>query len=188
MRSKISKLRETHSTTATSLLDAATDLRDKQESLEDLLEAKALVQEAALFCQTSCQEKISHIVTRCLEAVFGESAYRFELKFEEKRNQTEATALLVDSDGNELSPTDGVGGGVLDVAAFGLRLACLVLQRPAPAKVLVLDEAFRNLSFAYRPNAAQMLVELASDFGVQLILVTHFAEFSQVGKVLEIGK
>lgn len=160
-------------------------LTAKRSQLEALEEVSTAVRQLAIQCQAQCQERIGSIVTRCLETIFGESKYTFKLIFEEKRNQTEARCVLLDAESNEYDPVAACGGGVMDVVAFGLRLACLMLQKPSPAKVLLLDEPFRFLSREYRPAMLALLDSLAEELGMQFIMVTHFEEFC-TGNVIEI--
>jgi ABC-type sulfate/molybdate transport systems ATPase subunit len=79
------------------------------------------------------------------------------------------------------------GGGVVDVAAFALRIACLTLRKPALRKVLILDEPFRFLSAEYRPRVRSLIESLADEFGVQFIIVTHLDEF-RCGKVITLSE
>lgn len=138
----------------------------------------ALVKATAIHNQTQCQTRISSIVTRCLEAVFPENRYTFTLVFEEKRNQTEARCILKDRDGNEFDPLTENGGGVVDIVTFGLRVACLMLTKPRPDKILILDEPFRFLSIQYREPVARFLEQLSRELGLQFIMVTHLSELS----------
>ena len=170
------------------LEEATNCLDDLQRSVSILDEAKTVIREIGAECQESAQRQIDNVVTRCLQAVFGENAYRFCLRFETKRGQTEASAVLLDENNNELSPTDAVGGGVLDVVAFALRLACLALMRPRPSQVLILDEPFRFLSTQYRENTKELLTELAQELQIQMIMVTHIPEFMDMENVIEIHR
>lgn len=77
------------------------------------------------------------------------------------------------------------GGGVVDVAAFALRVSCLMLHRPRLSKVVVLDEPFRFVSAEYQENVGRMLEELASDLDLQVIMVTHNEELS-IGKIISL--
>ena len=184
LRSKLSKAVDKEKETRL-LLDAATKEHlaaiDRLEGIEDCAKE---VQALAIACQTSCQAKISSIVNRCLVEIDPDTKYTFSLVFEEKRNQTEARCVLRDGSGNEYSP-DQVGGGIRDQLAMALRLACLLLMRPAPDRVLVLDEPFRFLSKEYRGPMLSMLSTLCTELGVQVIMVTHFQEHMQ-GNVIEI--
>jgi hypothetical protein len=139
-----------------------------------------LVKATAIHNQTQCQARISSIVTRCLESVFPDNRYTFSLVFEQKRNQTEARCILKDKHGNEFDPLTENGGGLVDIVTFGLRVACLILTRPRPDKILILDEPFRFLSWQYREPVARLLQQLSEELQLQIIMVTHIPE-------LEIG-
>lgn len=153
----------------------------QKEYRESVLEAQKIVQGIALQIQTEAHNKIADVVSRCLEAVFGDDAYQFRITFEQKRGRTEASLAFV-RDGVEIDPMSASGGGAVDVAAFALRVACLVLSRPPLRRVLFLDEAFRFLSLEYRPRVAEMIESLAQELEIQFILVTHSPEL-QIGKV-----
>ena len=162
-----------------------TDLAANTSLLASLHEVDAQVKALALSCQNNCRSSIELLVTRCLEAVFPENRYRFNLIFEEKRNQTEARIALTDKEGNEYDPLLNNGGGVADVIAFALRLATLMLKVPQPAKVLVLDEPFRCVSADHRGRLADLLESLANELGFQIIMVTHMKELAK-GNVIEL--
>lgn len=147
------------------------------------LKAQKVVQEVAEAVQQSAHRQISSVVTKCLEAVFAEDAYAFEIRFSQKRGRTEAE-LLFCRDGVEADPTTAAGGGVVDVAALALRLACLKLARPKLRQFLALDEPLRFLSREYHDAARALLLALCKE-GMQILMVTHNPAFA-VGKVVEL--
>lgn len=161
------------------------ELDEAEGEVGATVEVQKILQSLAATVQQQAHRRIASVVTRCLEAVFGEDAYEFKINFEEKRGKTEAR-LLFCRDGMELEPLEGSGGGAVDVAAFALRLACLVLQRPACRRLLVLDEPFRFVSKSYRPRLKSLLLALANEFNVQFIMVTHIPDL-MTGKVVEVG-
>lgn len=134
-------------------------------------EALALAQGVAERIQTIATDPVSRIVTRCIRAVYPDP-YEFRITFARKRSRTEARMSFV-RDGIEVDPISASGGGVVDVAAFGLRLACLMLSRPKPRKLLVLDEPFRFVPPKLRPRVRRLLERLSAEMGVQILLVTH---------------
>ncbi len=151
-----------------------------------ILDAQKLIQEVAEKVQEAAIKRISSVVSRCLEAVFGEDAYKFVIRFKQQRGKTEASLNFV-RDGLEIEdPQEATGGGVIDVAAFSLRLAALMLSMPVKRRLLVLDEAFRFVSVGYRPAIRELLETLAEEMGIQFLIVTHSAELV-CGKVIEIG-
>ena len=156
-----------------------------REKAEATLEAQRLVQAVAEQVQQQAHRQIASVVTRCLKSVFGEDAYEFRINFERKRGKTEAR-LLFTRDGLDVDPLEAAGGGVVDVAAFALRLACLCLSLPRKRKLLVLDEPFRFVSREYRPHVRELLLTLAKEMQVQIIMVTH-AEELVCGRVVELS-
>jgi len=162
-----------------------TAVTDAENTLAATHEAQQIVQAVAETVQQEAHARIGGVVSRCLSIVFGEDAYRFEIHFERARGKTEARLVFV-RDGMEVNPVDASGGGVVDVAAFALRLSCLMLSRPAQRRVVVLDEPFKFVSADYRDAVRRMLESLSSDLDVQFIMVTHIDEL-RCGKVVEIA-
>lgn len=131
--------------------------------------------------QAATHARLADVVSRCLVAVFGPDAYRFVILFEGKGK----VRFAFERGGEQFDPDDQVGGGVLDVAAFALRVAAVVATRSA--KVLVLDEPFRFVSRQYRPAVADLLSVVSQEFGIQIIQVTHASEMI-AGVVIRVGK
>lgn len=154
------------------------------EKSDNALEARLIIQQLSTTVQQNVHSRIAAIVSRCLETVFDEP-YSFLIKFENKRGRTEAILTFVRGD-LEADPMESCGGGVVDVAAFALRLACLCLSKPRLRKLLVLDEPMRFLSKHHQPSIAKLLLSLAEELKVQIIMVTHNPVL-QVGTVIEIG-
>lgn len=156
-----------------------------KKTLEDTEAAREIIQEVALEIQQHAHNQIASVVSQCLQTVFDEP-YTFHIHFEAKRGRTEAR-LVFERDGYEVDPLTASGGGVIDVASFALRLACLMLSRPALRKIMVLDEPFKNVSKSngYLDRIPDMLNNLADDLNVQFIMVTHIEEL-KVGKIVEI--
>lgn len=159
---------------------AAVDAR-----LAALEEAQVLAQEVAQLIQSKAHAQIADIVTKCLEAVFDEP-YTFHILFERKRGRTEAK-LTFKRDDTEVDPLTASGGGVVDVAAFALRVACLMLARPKVHKVLILDEPMKMVSINHIAAVKALLMALAKDMGIQIIMVTHNQNLA-VGHIIRLGE
>ncbi len=160
-------------------------LRAARERLKHAEEAQGIVQAVAQDVQQQVHHRMAALVTRCLRAVFGPDSYEFRVTFERKRGRTEARLSLVR--GNlEIEPTEASGGGVVDVVGLGLRIACLMLSRPARRKLLCLDEPLKHLSEDYVPAARDLIEAMSEELGIQVLMVTHRAGL-EVGKVIELG-
>jgi DNA repair exonuclease SbcCD ATPase subunit len=160
-------------------------LQETKEQEQDLLQAQKLVQEVAVAVQASAHKQIASVVTRCLEAVFDDTAYEFVIEFERKRGKTEAKLTFV-RDGHVLQdPVNEAGGGVVDVASFGLRLAALMLATPKRRRFLALDEPFHRVKGdGNRKRLASLIMMLAKEMGLQLLMVGD--DWLRVGKVVQL--
>lgn len=151
------------------LADTRTNLGLAEQAYRDALKAREVINIVAKETQQQLEMRITNIVTMALAAVFPDP-YEFKLVFNERRNQTEADLLLV-RNGEELSPVDGAGGGVLDVVSFALRIAVLLMS--GYRRVIILDEPFRHLSADLQPKASEMMKMLSDKLGIQFIMVSH---------------
>jgi len=184
VRDKLNKLLAQHALTISKIKQEKQHLEQAKASVDTIKQAQSIVQQVAETIQNQAHKQIANVVTSCLQAVFGEDAYEFRIVFDRKRGKTEARLVFV-RNGEEIEPTDSAGGGVLDVAAFSLRLACLVLSVPKKRRFLALDEPFKHLSADYRPAVRELLMKLAEEMNMQFLLITHALDLA-IGKVVEL--
>jgi len=163
---------------------AANDAIAAETALGAADEAVGTAQAIAETVQEAAHARIAAVVTRCLAAVFDEP-YEFAIMFERMRGRTEARLCLM-RNGQEHSAMDACGGGVVDVAAFALRISCLMLAKPPRRRLVVLDEPFKFVSRDRRERVRAMLEALASELDVQFVMVTHIEELC-CGEVIEIN-
>lgn len=183
MRDKVLKAVAVLSSARGAAADEEKHLQTCEETRAATLEARDILQQISTSIQQDVHSRLAKVVSRCLEAVF-EEPYDFQIRFESKRGKTEANLEFVRGD-LTCDPLSSCGGGVIDVAAFALRLACLCLSRPPLRRILILDEPFRFLSRAYRGKIRQLITTLAAEMSVQMIIVTHIAEL-ECGTVIEL--
>jgi len=159
---------------------------DKQE-VASVEEARAITQTIAEEMQRRAHDKIAKVVTRCLAAVFDDP-YEFDIRFERKRNKTEAV-LEFRRDGQVYDdPINEVGGGVLDVASLALRLACVMVSCPPTRRAFVLDEPWSSIrGGGNRSRTRKLLETLSEEFGVQWIINTDIPSY-RMGKIIEMGE
>ncbi len=154
-----------------------------ESNVEATVAAQEAVQHIAREIQQQAHQRIASVVTRCLQTIFDDS-YELKIDFERKRGKTEARISFV-KNGLEVDPLTASGGGVVDVAAFALRLACLSMSRPPLRRVVLLDEPFRFVSAEYRRRIRMLLEMLAKEMGIQFVMVTHFQDL-RMGEVIEL--
>jgi DNA repair exonuclease SbcCD ATPase subunit len=182
LRSKLNRAISKRNHAITTHKEESARLKAATQKEADVLEAQQHLQQLAQSLQQQSHEQICKIVTRCLNTVFGD-LYRLRIDFVRLRGKTEARLLYL-KEGKEVSPLQ-TSGGVLDVSSFALRLTQLVLSQPQSRKLLVLDEAFKQVSEKRISQMAKLLETLNRDLGVQIILATHNPSL-EIGKVVEL--
>lgn len=170
--------------TAVTVANEERFLKDAEGHLTRAQDAQEILQRVAQAVQQQAHNRISEVVSSCLRAVFPDDPYEFKIVFERKRGKTEAN-LRFTRRGLDVDPLTASGGGVVDVASFALRVACLVLHRPRLSRLVVLDEPFKFVSADYRENVRGMLEELSQDLKLQIVMVSHIEEL-EAGKVIQL--
>lgn len=143
-------------------------------------QAQIIIQQVSQQTQTQLKFFIEDIVKSCMDAVFPDM-YDFELVYEIKRGKTEAN-LKFTKDGKEIDIMNASGGGLIDVASLGLRMAAWSLS--TSDNVLILDEGLKFLSRDLQPRAAEILKELSAKLDLQIIMVSHAPELLAVADKL----
>jgi len=159
-----------HTTLAVKFTD---DSDEYQTALDVLSEAVTLTHDEA-------RKMLEELTTDALRAVYGDE-YSFRLDYGTVRDRTGVTPIILRGN-TEVSPKDEVGGGVIDVASFALRLGCWILQDPQPSAVFFLDEPFRFVSSDRIGNVVSLLLGICDLLGVQLNVVSHNTELIAAGE------
>ncbi len=191
MNSRLVKYRKKANHYLIELNHTKRQIRDEKQALikarkhqEDVEEAHKIITQVAQEVQQIAHKSVSDIVTECLRSIFPDP-YEFKIDFRRSRGRTEARLLFMKSE-HEVDPSLAAGGSCRAVAGFALRLSSILLARPQPRKILVLDEPFAQLSETNASRVGRMLERLSQEFGIQIILVTHSREL-EVGKVVRIS-
>jgi len=182
-----------------SLLDQSIGRRDTLQSQKDAYTKKidyliarqktieivqALVQKVAKETQEQLKFQIEDIVKTCIDTCFPDE-YDFKVEFEIKRGRTEC-ALKFYKNGFEIDDLlESGGGGVVDMASFGLRVAAFSMD--STANTMVLDEPMKFLSRGLQSRAGEILSEISKKLQLQIIMNTHIPELvEQSDKVFEV--
>jgi len=163
------------------------EARDKKKKAKtfvaDSESAVLSIQMLSKEIQSAAHSQIAGIVSRCLRAVFDEP-YEFSIVFETKRNKTEAVLSFI-RNGDSIDPMTASGGGVVDVAAFALRVAALSLSEPRLRPLLILDEPFKFVSKEYIVRVREMIESLEAEMCIQFIIISHIKDL-RCGNVIDI--
>ena len=154
------------------------DLKSTRETIRDLKKEIITSEKVQFILQTVAKEtqeeleyRLSELVSLCLKSVFPDP-YEFVVDFVIRRGKTECD-LLFKRNNQLMKPVDASGIGVVDVAAFGLRVAAWSLSKPRTRSVLILDEPFKHLKGKEtNKKVIQMVKALSEQLRLQIIMVS----------------
>jgi len=153
------------------------DRKEKMRKLDGILldikshdMARIILTNAGKIAQENMTKKVETLVTLAIRTVF-DRPLTFKLIFEEKRKNVEARPVILEG-GNEFSPKDDLGGGVIDIVSFALRLVIWHISTPRRRNIFILDEPFRFTGKLIN-KAGEVLQYLSKELGFQVILISH---------------
>lgn len=153
----------------------------EKEQVELKVKARWVLTEVATLTQKRFKEKVETLVTMAIKSVF-DRPFQFFLEFERKRNKMECRPEikeLVNGKYRTFDPTEDMGGGIIDIISFALRIVLWNLEKPRSRNVIVLDEPMKNLGKMVS-LAGQVLREISHKLDFQLIIITHEDELIEI--------
>jgi len=156
---------------ATRVKDAEARLPVVEEQLRHHEQARDLLLKIGTLYRKVSVDRINALVTMGLRSVFNRN-YQYHLAAEEKRGQVEMSQS-VRIGGLELDPQSSMGGGIVDVVSFCLRVVVWSMMKSRTQPVMVLDEPFRCVSSGHVDAAAALLKKISLKMGIQFVVVTH---------------
>lgn len=165
--------------------DRATTLREQfQQTVRDLEDELSVQTDALAICkeiesawQKSFEQDLADVVSQGMTLVF-ERPIQLEIESSFQRDSS-AVAFVLYENGMRMPILGYKGGGYVNVVSFLLRALLLLNARPALRKILILDEAFENVSSEFTPNVSVLLRKMCDETGVQIILVTQKPELGE---------
>lgn len=124
--------------------------------------------------QQQAQAQVEGLVTRGLQAVFGEElSFHIEQTMSGARPEVNFLVRSTLADGKviETDVLSSRGGGLASVVGAMLRVVIMILE--GNKSPIAFDETFGMLSAEYEGRLAEFLKLLAEEADIQIILVTH---------------
>ncbi len=148
-------------------IEARKDVLKEQIKVHSL--AVAAIQEVVNKVAQENLFKVERLVNSALSSVFTDKEIVFSIKSKVLRGMSSYYFSLI-CDGKERG-IRAKGGGVWCVVAFVLKLLVNVLTKREG--VICLDESLSFLSAKYISSVSDFIKELASEFKLSVLLVTH---------------
>lgn len=146
-------------------------IKNGKRTLLHVEQAHEILKSVGLQTQQQLRYHIADIASMALESVFSQP-YKLVLEFVESRGKNECN-ILFERNGVDFDPMEESGGGVVDLAAFALRLASWSMQSPRSRACIILNEPFKHLSKNLHDKASEMIKAVSEKLHVQFIIITH---------------
>jgi len=147
--------------------------------IKSIDEAHDVMNAVSILSQEETKGVIEDLVTQALQAVYGET-YSFEIENRIQRGQPETYLYVVIGNDKYLIKGDELGGGVIDVVSFALRVVIWAINDPKTDNVLILDEPLKNLDNERLILFGNIIKELSKALGLQMIIVTHENQIAEI--------
>jgi len=182
------------------MVELDTEVQDLSASILSIEKAVWVLQGYADQQQKEVIEKVESVITSGLQAVFKNDTLEFKLYYSEtksgaKKKAPEITmAVFYECDGEQVKGDikNSFGGGLSVVVATLLRIVFVMYLSGKVRPILFLDEPLRDLSPSYgagndtdgyRSRMAEFLRTLVDDAGIQVCLVSHEPDYSEISDV-----
>ena len=97
-------------------------IEEKKIYLEKISKAKWLLSEAVSRTQNNFKNYVENLVTLAINSVFQDRVFKFLVDFKIKRNKPECSLLVQEGDSEPYLPKDEMGGSIVDIITFALRI------------------------------------------------------------------
>lgn len=154
------------------LTEQLSSARSRIETIEQAIAVLTSIGEER---QQMAQQQIETLVTHGLRTIFEEDiSFHVVTSVKGKQPVVDFVVRSKLDDGSVVdTPVMGArGGGLAAIVGFLLRVVVLLLT-PNRAPLLVLDEAFAQVSEEYEPRLVEFIRELVDRTPLQVVLVTH---------------
>ena len=164
-----------------SLSESLKSISELKENIDTFLKCQIVLQDVVGQIQKKIKYQINNLVTVALKSVFPDNPYKFVLEFVNRRGKTECD-ILFERESQRFDPIAESGGGVVDVAAFTLRIAMWSLSGKYD-NVLIFDEPFKNINDETREThrrIAALVKELSHKMKIQFIIISMIPELQEI--------
>ncbi len=154
------------------------DITRLSQEKEDATSARWVLSEVMRITQSQFKDRIENLVTAAIRSVF-DRPFAFHMEFKIQRGKSECLFSVSEGDIVYDDIENELGGGMLDIIAFALRIVLWSMKNPKSDHVMIADEPFRFVG-DYVGDTGQMLQTLSREMGLQFILITHEEELAEV--------
>ena len=172
LRSRVAYFEGVRDSVKERLDNVAEELERVSQELQDTQQARTIFNQVVEATQQAFASRVSALVTTAIRSVFDRD-FEFVFEFVRRKNKVEVAMKVREGD-REYDPTEEMGGSIVDVVSFALRVVFWVMMGGKRRATLVLDEPMKFVGKGEQlDRAGRMMREVSERLGLQLIVVTH---------------
>jgi len=181
-KNKFTEMNVIKKTSEADLKKVTDEVNKIKDDLDTHLKARVVLTTVLELTQNEFKQHVESLVTMMISTIFDKD-YKFVLEFEERNNQLECKPVIYE--GKDIysanDKDDDLGGSVLDIISFSLRIVLWGLEESKSRNIFVLDEPMKWLGNGDElDRAGKLLRELSHELGIQLLIVTHEPQFIEM--------
>lgn len=176
LNTKIERLKSQRATSLSLFNQLEKDLLNLKQQIIDL-DHTFIVYDYFLKNNNDKIKIFEETITSGLQDVFNDK-YKFNFNIKKNGNNLACDFLLTTDKHNYPLDIYVQGNGVKEIIGTIIQLLIVKLKGSAP--ILILDEPYAGLSDFRQPVVATFLTNVAKEFGIQLIIISHSHKFVDV--------
>lgn len=176
INNNIDSINHTILTIDDNLLDLDRKLKGVQESRQYYKKAIDIVYERSI-------QELKDVINSALNYIFTDKSLEVDIELSDKRGKS--LTFVIKNNGKKVNLKRGMGMGVKCVISCILHIYYLQCK---DSKILMLDEAYSNISKNYIANFFDFISRLCDKLGFIVILITHDERFIEyANRVYEVS-
>jgi len=155
------------------------ELEETEKSLAEHIKSRWVLTEVAKLTQERFKVRVESLVTLAIRSVF-DRFFEFKLRFERERNRFVCQPLIKEG-GEEYIPKKDMGGSIIDIISFALRIVLWSLETPRSRGLFVVDEPMRWVGEGEELlKGGKFISEISHKLGFQILLITHSPALTEI--------
>jgi len=143
-------------------------------NIEELKECALVLQKMSAHQREFTRKSLEDLGTMALQYSLGPD-YKMVLEISETKKKPSASMYILHLPTLlKTNPVDSNGGGVIDIISAAMRFVIIqTYSNPMIDGPIIMDEPFKMVSENFIPVLTEFIKKTASEFGRQVIMVTH---------------
>lgn len=166
------------------------ELNDAQDYLDKKAEITNILDELQKKSQAKTKLIYENLLTKLIHEVKGydDENHHLLLSTKMKNSRPWLDVEIKSKTGHVRDVYLDKGGSIENIAAMGLRF--ITISRTSNRRIILFDEADKDLNSKYIPNIARILHQLSKQIGMQVIYISHHApsNFDGYARIIHLSR